>query len=129
MNAIQKSVIARIVNKDEAKEASGSVKVGSHRGEFMARVVYAFKKGEDFDKAIPAAAKPWKLLALALSKLNGVTVDALVREAEAGTVEENDIEKKANEAIATIVAATKTRCNGQIRGTFEMEIVPTMEVR
>jgi hypothetical protein len=129
MDAIQKAVIARIVKDEEKKEASKDIKPGAYKGEFMARVSYAFKRGEDFEKTIPAAAKPWKLLALALSKLNGVTVDSLVREAEAGTVEDNDIEKRANEAIAAIVADTKTKCNGQVRGTFSLDIVPTVDVR
>ena len=129
MDAIQKAVVARIVKDEEKKEASEQIKPGAYKGEFMARIAYAFKRGEDFEKAIPAKARPWKLLALALSKLNGVTVDALVRESEAGTVEENDIEKRANEAIATIAAATMTKCNGQVRGTFSLDIVPTMEVR
>jgi hypothetical protein len=130
MDAIQKAVVARLVKAEESKEVVEGMKPGEYKGEFMARIAYAFKRGEDFDKAIPAKAKPWKLLALALSKLNGVTVASLVREAEGGVVvEEADIEARANEAIATVVAATKTRCNGQVRGTFSLDIVPTLEVR
>ena len=131
MDAIQKAVVARIVKDEDKKEASATLTPGEYKGAFMARISYAFKRGEDFEKAIPAKAQPWKLLALALSKLNGVTIDALVRDSEAGTIgiEAGDIEARANEAMAAIAAKTVPKCNGQIRGKFDLDIVPTVDVQ
>jgi hypothetical protein len=128
MNAIEKAVVARIVKDDESREAVAGINPGEYKGEFLAKVSYAFKRGEDFEKPIPAKAKPWRILAYALGKLNGVTIDALVREVEDAGIDEADIEKRANAAMAEISAKTITKCNGQVRGTFSLEVLPALGI-
>jgi hypothetical protein len=71
-----------------------------------------------------AKCDPWLLLAAALSKLNGVTVDALVREAV--TADEaliDGLKVKAAEAIAAIKATTTTICAGKITTKLVAELV------
>lgn len=127
MNAIETLAIGKAV-KDEAQTvASKEVAAGKYEGAFLARISYALKKGEDYEQRITAKAKPWQLLAVALSKLNGVTVDMLVREAASGEIETEEIENRAAEAMEAVKGATITKCGGKITGSVEVEIVPTME--
>lgn len=71
--------------------------------------------GASYSQEIVAKAKPWDLLAVALSKLNGVTVESLVKEAngiDKKTV--TAITKRANEAMGKLKEPTKTECSGKI---------------
>lgn len=71
--------------------------------------------GEDYEQRIVAKADPWTLLAVALSKLNGVTVDAIVREAL--TADEKlvkSIKAQADTAMGTLKAETVTSCKGKV---------------
>jgi len=71
--------------------------------------------GEDYQQRIVAKADPWTLLAVALSKLNGVTVDSIVREAL--TADEKlvkSIKAQADKAMASVKAPTLTDCKGKV---------------
>jgi len=46
------------------------------------RIRFGFTKGEDHETLSVQQAKPWRLLAVALNKLNGVTIESIVNEAE-----------------------------------------------
>ena len=71
--------------------------------------------GEDYDQRIANKAKPWKLLKAALNKLNGVTIESLVREAEEITPEEEkELRGAATAAAERLKEATWTRCNGKV---------------
>jgi len=128
MNSVETIAIAKIVKEDASKAASKATTPGEYQGEFLAKIIYAFKKGEDYEQKFPAKANPWLLLGAALSKLNGITVEALVREANGGALDTDDLEKRANAAIREIKEGTVTRCNGKINGTFAAEIIPTSGV-
>lgn len=71
--------------------------------------------GEDYDQRIANKAKPWRLLMAAYSKLNGVTIESLVREAEAITpADEKAFKKAAESAAAQLKEITWTKCNGKV---------------
>ena len=71
--------------------------------------------GEDYEQSIVAKADPWTLLAAALSHLNGVTVDSLVREClTADPALIASIKKEAKTAIAAVKGPTKTACKGKV---------------
>lgn len=87
-------------------EARAATAPGSYRVEATVRVSATCSVGEDFDRRRTQTV-PWQdLFGLALSKLNGVTVEALVREALAT---EHKAPAALKEQVATVIE--------QIRGT------------
>ena len=74
--------------------------------------------GDDYTQRIVAKADPWTLLAVALSKLNGVTIDSLVSEAlAADKATIKAIKAKAAEAIEAVKAPTTKDCKGKVTTT------------
>lgn len=123
LNKVQVVALGKAVKDAVLKEAGAGVAVGEYPVDFVVRVTGSIKKGEDYDSQIVAKADPWLLLAAALSKLNGVTVDALVREAL--TADEALIEglkAKAADAIQAVKGPTNTRCAGKI--TTKLTVLP-----
>ena len=71
--------------------------------------------GEDYDQRIVAKADPWGLLAAALSKLNGTTVEALTREAlNIPPHKVTEIKAQAKNAIEAAKEPTWTLCKGKV---------------
>lgn len=64
-------------------------------------------------------AKPWALLAVAMSKLNGVTIEALVREAE--NAPEAEIKARVQEALENIKGATVVTRRGDVIAELEVQ--------
>jgi Glu-tRNA(Gln) amidotransferase subunit E-like FAD-binding protein len=129
LKSIQAVALAKAVKDEDKKAASGELGAGKYEGEFLAKVSYKLNKGEDYDQRITAKADPWTLLAVALSKLNGVTVDALVKEAVNGDIDLTEIKARADAAMAEVKGPTMTRCNGKVSGKVEVEIIPTAQVK
>ena len=116
--------LAKVVKEAAMKAAGANVKAGEYPVSFTVKVTGSIKKGDDYPQEIVAKCDPWLLLAAALSKLNGVTVDALVREAV--TADEaliDGLKAKAAEAIAAIKATTTTICAGKITTKLVAELV------
>lgn len=115
MNSVQTVAVAKAIKDAASKDASGKLTVGVHTVDFTVRVKGTITKGEDYEQDIVAKADPWLLLAAALSKLNGVTVDALVREAvSADEALIDGLKAKAADAIQAMKVPTKTKCNGKV---------------
>ena len=74
--------------------------------------------GLQFNGTRPSA-DPWKLLAVAMNKLNKTTIAALVR--EASDVDTDDIKAEAAAAIEAISETTWRPCKGKVthKLTFE----------
>mgnify|MGYP001564394479 CR=1 FL=1 len=76
--------------------------------DFFVQINGALKVGEDYTRMVTpkASVDPWVLLALALSKLNNVTVASIVTEAEATSPDEQAkiVKKEAENAITAIKA-------------------------
>ena len=95
---------------------------GEYQVDATVRVTGVVRVGEDYTQRITANANPWGLLAVALSKLNSVTVESLVREADrvaAGVTK--DIQARATSAIQEIKAATERTCAGKVTHTLTLE--------
>tara|TARA_Y100000310_G_scaffold91693_4_gene89162 strand:- start:484 stop:915 length:432 start_codon:yes stop_codon:yes gene_type:complete len=79
-------------------------------------VAGSIKVGEDYEQRIVLKADPFKMLVVALSHLNGVTVDSIVREAldldDDALVKSVKAEAKA--AWEAINRTTKTDCKGKV---------------
>lgn len=83
-------------------------------------LVGGIKKGEPFKQRIAAAANPWTILAKALSKLNGATIESLVEESLAvGDEEATAIKAAADAALQRIKDATERDVSGKLTGTIE----------
>jgi hypothetical protein len=98
------------------------------KGTALLRVEYDLKVGSPYQQRI-AAAVPWqRILATAMSKLNGVTLEAVVREALADPATEaagSEIKARAAEAVATLVDATERTCSGKITGVTSVTVLET----
>jgi hypothetical protein len=117
MENLQTLALSKVVKAAAEKEASAAMMVGEHMVDFTVRVQGSIKKGEAYEANITQKAEPWKLLALALTKLNGVTIDAIVREAEASVLEDDKIDgikEQAQVAIDRIKGTTKGMCSGKV---------------
>lgn len=115
--------LAKVVKSSEAKQASTELAVGEHAVDILVRVKGTLKRGEDYPSQIVAKADPWTLLAAALSHLNGVTVDSLVKEAlTADPALVKSLKANAADAIAAIKAPTKTVCNGKVTTKVAAEL-------
>lgn len=73
--------IAKAISPENMKAASAKLSVGEHKIDSTLRIRGAIRKGEDYPQVVHMACDQWGMLAVALSKLNGVTMEAIVREA------------------------------------------------
>lgn len=126
----QRIALAKLISDKEFKAASANVSPGDHAVDFLLRVSGQFTKGADYDQRISAKADAWGLLALALSKLNGVTVESLVREWVGFAPENaNEIKAQATKALGKIKADTYTSCTGKVSSVkLAVELVPVHEI-
>ena len=115
---------AKAVDTRSTKLAREAVEVGTHAVDFFLRIKGSFKVGEDYEQRLVAKADPFALLAVALSKLNGVTIDSIVKEAQdADPGEIKAIKAKAAEAVEALKAPTMSVCRGKVTTDLEFEIV------
>lgn len=122
MDNVDVLALSKAVKDAVAKKASSGLSVGTHNVGFTVSIKGTLTKGLDYESEIVSKADPWMLLAVALSKLNGVTVDCLVREAltdDDALIE--SLKLKAAEAIQAIKAPTKTTCNGKVTTSLVVE--------
>ena len=125
--------IAKLVDDKSFKAASGQLPVGPYEVDFVLRVHGTFNKGKDYEQKYVAKADPWGLLALALSKLNGVTVESLVAEhlrlKEAKTDGDQRLKERADEAIQKVKAPTYQVANGKVSSVqIEAVGIPVVSV-
>ena len=109
-----------ILAKEVAK-AQKEVRKNTEAGEFTANgtvtldVNGTVKVGEDFEQRIVLKADPFTLLTVALSHLNGVTIESIVEEALTADPEMvKSIKAKAQGAWEAINAPTLTHCKGKV---------------
>jgi len=106
---------ASVADKDEVKALVPENKMDGIIDKTL-RVRFGFTKGEDHETLAVQQAKPWRLLAVALNKLNGVTIDTIVNEAEKLDDEAEKLAKKEAElALSKIKAKTAKIIKGSVR--------------
>jgi predicted nucleotidyltransferase len=72
------------------------------------------KRGEDYEQVQSFAVPYDLLLAVTLSKLNGVTVESIVREALSTDIDPAQVKAQASEALAKIKGTAKRKTSGKI---------------
>ena len=123
MNAVQTLAIAKLVGDQAEKDARKNVCPGNHAADFWLHVSGDIDVGEDYNRKVPQKAKPWDLLAVALSHLNGMTIDSITREAlSAATELVESVKQKAEAAIQSIKGTTETVCSGRIKTDLTVEV-------
>lgn len=114
----------KVISADDYKRASAGIFPGTYPVDFRARIHGGIKKGEPYESKIPAAADPWKLLAVALSRLNKATVDSIVTGYFQVSDEEGQaVKDSALAAIEKIVESTKRVCQGKVTSTLFLEML------
>lgn len=109
------TALAKVIG-DAAADARDNLTVGDHTVDERVTLDIAglVRVGEDFDQRVVCKADPWLLLGVALSHLNGVTVESIVAEALAAELNGKDIKARADAAVAAVKAPTVTRCRGKV---------------
>lgn len=116
MNAATLTLLAKSV-ADMSKDAREGLTVGKHAIDetVTLHVSGLVTVGEDYEQRIVLKADPWTILQAALSHLNGVTVESLVREAlTADPKLVKSIKESAQDAMDAINAPTMTACKGKV---------------
>ena len=123
MSELAKSIAQAIAKQSDA--------IDLNRGEEML-IQYTVcgsaivRKGFDSESIVNAAVPYDKLLAVALSKLNNVTLESIVREALETEVLSTDVKKQAEIAIAKFKGQSKRTVSG--RTTIKSEVLEIEEI-
>lgn len=122
-DAIERLAITKITDSKARKEVSP----GEYEGVFDARIAFKLKVGEDY-KQVVSQAVPWQRIALyALSKLNGVSLEAAVAEALVADIDEahDDLADRCKAVVSELTESVTKTCAGKVTGTVAIEsIVP-----
>lgn len=115
---------------DAAKDNREALTVGEHFVNETVTITVSGKVtvGEDYSQRIVLKADPFLLLQVALSHLNGVTIESIVREALSADVSlTKGLKKQAEQAWEAINAPTVTECKGKVthKGT-EVSLVSSV---
>jgi hypothetical protein len=80
------------------------------------RISFGYTKSEDVEKMVVQAAKPWRLLAAALNRLNKVSIETIVEDAERlAESEEGKAKKGVETALEKIKGKTLKMTKGMVR--------------
>lgn len=105
------------------EDVKAELSPGVYHIDATVRLKGTVKRGEDTVGKV-AAAVPWqRIAALAFSKLNGATVESIVREALDSNIDAEDFEKRAKDAVATLVTATTRPISGRTTSALTVEIL------
>lgn len=86
---------------------------GEYRVDTLVRIVGTVKVGEDYEQTVTASI-PWqRLFEVALSKLNGVTIESIVRDA-LDSKESPEIKEAVQNAVSKLKAGAIRECKGKV---------------
>lgn len=106
--------LGKLFSADEIKEAREKVEPGKYNETLSLTITYGMKVGEDYSSKI-AQSVPWQRLCIVLfSKLNGVTMDSVVREALENGVDTDEIGRQAKEAVKRLLKPSTRLCKGRV---------------
>lgn len=121
MESIKTLAISKVIKDKAQKEARNQVGPGTYHVDCTVRVSGEIKVGEDYTQQIVAKADPWSLLAVAMDKLNGVTLESIVAEATGEGVDTADLKERVADAMKEIKGETETECKGKVTTKLEVE--------
>jgi len=121
-NAIETVAIAKMVKKGELDSSRDLLSAGEYEIDCLVHIQGIMKVGEDFEKRQTNKIDWIGLTALALSKLNGVTVESLIAEFEKSGVDGSIIKKQAQEKIDALRDSTMITSKGAVTTKLTYEI-------
>jgi len=114
--------ITKVVKSDDLVKVKELIDAGEYDVDFTARFTGKITVGEDYGQQIVAKADPWKLLSVAMSKLNTITMASLVKDASTAEINTKVVKDSAQHAINAIKAPTLTVCKGKTTGEIEINV-------
>ena len=124
MNNVVTVAIAKGIKSAAEKAAAKAIEAGSYNVDTLIHVKGSVNKGEDYEQIIHMSVPHWNIIAVLLSKVNGLTMDAVVREALAlPDSAVTEIKASAAKAIDTIKASATEVCQGKITTNLTFEEV------
>lgn len=106
-----KDILAQLANESQEVLKNREVE---HEVSFTITAKGVVKKGEDYEQVISFGLPYDKIIAVLLSKLNGVTIEAVVREALESDLDDTEIKARASKALETIKGKGKRNCSGKL---------------
>jgi len=119
---IARLAIAKVAKPKNFKAVRPTIVAGEYDVDFTARFKGKINVGDNYTQHIVAKADPWKLLAVAMSKLNDVTVRSIVKEAEESEISADTVKAQAEGAIARLKAPTNSVCQGKTTGRVDLSV-------
>ena len=124
LNAVEIMALSKLVVAKESKAARENVNPGSYKVSFLVRGEGIMNVGKDYPKAQVNKIDWIGLTAMALSKLNGVTIESLVADYEAaGEVEIDEIKDQAQAKIDLLKGKTMGIDRGKITVDLEYTVL------
>jgi len=123
---LQKIALSRLFDPRQkgSKKLSRELPDGTaEEVDIIVRVKGTVKKGHSSDKIVTASVPVWKLLALALDKVNESTLEALVKQAIAGDIDESKVKDRVNDAIDRLKLTAKKHTSGSITANLVETLV------
>ena len=133
MGAMKNEVVVAIakgIKSAVVSEASNGLSAGKYAIDQTVRIQGTITKGEDYDSIVHMAIPTWDILAVALSKLNGITIESIVKEALAmGENKEmiSDVKAKAQSAIDAIKGTAVETCAGRVTTKVTFSVVGAVQ--
>ena len=116
--------VSKAVNAKDLKVATEQLEEGGYNVSFVARIQGGIKRGAPFKTKVAASANPWKLLALAMGKLNANSRRKLVQESLAmDEASVNTLKAAVTADIKEIIAATEVDSLGRITAALTLEVL------
>jgi len=111
-----KEAVAKLIGKELASSSSEvNAKRGvAHKITFLIQGEVVVKKGENFEQVVSFSLPYDKIIAVLLSKLNGVTLESVVREALDSDLDSSEVKKKATEALKKIKGTGLNKMEGKV---------------
>ena len=118
------TAIYKTIRKEDASEVSSKIPTGENKIDFLVRITGTLKKGPDFNQRVVAKAQPWDLISVLMSKLNGVTLESVIKESLAVDPDKvTEIKEEAKEAMNKLKTPTLTKMNGRVQPYLNVEIL------
>ena len=121
--------IAKGLSTEDVKVASEEVGVGVHEIDALVRLKGTVKKGEDYEQVVHMKVPHWDVIEVLFSKVNGVTMESVIREAmDLPKDRVKSVKKQAEEACKIIKNGAKQTCSGNVTTKIEFaEVVEESE--
>jgi hypothetical protein len=124
MNDILTVGLAKGIKSAIVKEASDNIDAGEYTINELIRVQGTVRKGEDSEQIVHMTVPHWKLIAVLFSKVNGVTMDSVVKEMlELDDDKATVIKQKAKDALDKVKGPAKQTTAGKVTTKLEFSVV------